>query len=68
MRNHEKSQTKEWMFNFSGGGWNTVWAASQEEAIEKVNKEFGYLNPLLHTIKKVEDNIEAYNIAMSNFW
>ena len=30
----------EWEFNFVGGGWNTAWARTREEAIEKAKAEF----------------------------
>ena len=33
-------ETHEWHFNFVGGGWNTVWAHTQEEAIEMANAKY----------------------------
>lgn len=30
----------EWEFNFVGGGWNTVWARTREEAIQLAKEEY----------------------------
>lgn len=34
-------QSKEWIFNFNGGGWNSVYAADMEIAIQKAKAEYG---------------------------
>jgi len=31
-------QNKEYMFNFTSGGWNTVWAKTKRSAIAKANE------------------------------
>ena len=31
----------EWLFNFDGGGWNAVYAASKKEALEALKKKMG---------------------------
>jgi len=44
----------EWMFNFEGGGWNTVRAKTRDEAEQKVKQEYatmGNLNPMYNTIR-----------------
>lgn len=33
-------RTKEYMFTFEGGGWNTVWAKTKRGAIKKAIKEY----------------------------
>lgn len=31
---------KEWLFNFIGGGWNSVYALDKEEAVEKAIRKY----------------------------
>jgi hypothetical protein len=58
----------EWMFTFTNGGWNTVWAASKEEAIKLANKKYGDLHPIEMTFLEVEKNKEAYKMALNAFY
>lgn len=30
-----------WFFNWEGGGYNTIWAKSEADAVRKVKKKFG---------------------------
>lgn len=30
----------EWMINFEGGGWNSVWAKTEKQALTKAKKEY----------------------------
>jgi hypothetical protein len=55
----------QWIFNFQGGGWNTVMAISLQEAQKKVKEEYGTLTPLLHTVRPCAE--EDYNGHMRNF-
>lgn len=58
----------EWMFTFEGGGWNTVFAVSREEAIKLANEKYGRLKPIEKSFMEVEKNKEVYNNNMSLFW
>jgi hypothetical protein len=60
--------TVEWMFTFTNGGWNTVWAASKEEAIKLANKKYEDLKPIAKTFVEVEKNKEAYKMALNAFY
>ena len=62
---------KEFMFNFEGGGWNTVYAKTKRGAITKALKEYKNdddLNPIASTFKRVDKNPEAYKTCMSLFY
>ena len=64
-------QVKEFMFNFEGGGWNTVYAKTKRGAITKALKEYkdsNTLNPIASTFKRVDKNPEAYKTCMSLFY
>ena len=64
-------QVKEFMFNFEGGGWNTVYAKTKRGAITKALKEYkdsNTLNPIASPFKRVDKNPEAYKTCMSLFY
>ncbi|QDP56679.1 MAG: hypothetical protein Unbinned3205contig1001_14 [Prokaryotic dsDNA virus sp.] len=64
-------QNKEWMFNFIGGGWNTVYAKTRRGAITKAIKEYAdskTLNVDTDTMKRVDKNPEVYRGALSLFY
>ena len=53
-------QVKEFMFNFEGGGWNTVYAKTKRGAITKALKEYkdsDTLNPIASTFKRADKNL-----------
>ena len=64
-------QVKEFMFNFEGGGWNTVYAKTKRGAITKALKEYKNdddLNPIASTFERVDKNPESYRSALSLFY
>ena len=63
-------KNKEWMFNFTSGGWNTIMAGDRETAIERAEAEYKGSSSLIvnkGTFALVEFNREAYNSLMRNF-
>ena len=60
---------REFIFNFKGGGWNTVWAKNQKEAIKLALKEYSespYTQVDVSTVRLASSKmIEA---AMSTFY
>lgn len=42
-------KNKEWMFNFEGGGWNTIYGADMEQAIKNAKAEYN------STVSKVDE-------------
>jgi len=64
----ENQNKVEWMFTFEGGGWNTVFAVSREEAIKLANEKYGRLKPSEKSFMEVEKNKEVYNNYLSLFW
>ena len=62
-------ETKEFLFNFKGGGWNSVYALYKEEAIEKAQKEYEYsetleVNPNTFRVSTPTD----YKACLSTFY
>jgi hypothetical protein len=47
----ELTKPIEWIFNFSGGGWNTVRATNIKDAKKLVKTKYESLKPLYHTIR-----------------
>ena len=47
----ELTKPIEWIFNFSGGGWNTVRATNLEDAKKLVKTKYETLNPLYDTVR-----------------
>ena len=47
----ELTKPIEWIFNFSGGGWNTVRATNIEDAKKLVKTKYETLNPMYDTIR-----------------
>jgi hypothetical protein len=63
-------QNKEWMFNFTSGGWNTMMAGDMETAIDRAKAEYAGTSSVTvdeKTFKVVEFNQESYKAAMRNF-
>lgn len=64
-------KTKEWMFGFIGGGWNTIMAGDKETAIELAIEEYknsSNCNVDVKTFKVVELNRMAYESALRSFY
>ena len=61
-------QQYEWMFNFYNGGWNTVFALTVNDAIDKANQKFKGLNPIKSSFKRVDENLSEYERNLSLFW
>tara|TARA_R100001369_G_scaffold92524_1_gene138104 strand:+ start:1941 stop:2135 length:195 start_codon:yes stop_codon:yes gene_type:complete len=63
-----KLKSKQYMFTFKGGGWNTVWAKSLREAkklaVDIYNSET--LNVRTDSVHLATE--EELKVAMSNFW
>jgi len=64
---NETSAKDEWMFEFEGGGWNTVRAKSKKEAIVKIKKEYGKMKPKYSTVRLAIDHQRDYKMHMMNF-
>ena len=65
------SEMKQYIFTFEGGGWNSVYATSKEEAIEKALEEYKdspSLNPVPSSFFLREDNEEVYQNLLSLFY
>jgi len=63
-------QNKEWMFNFTSGGWNTMMAGDMDTAIERAKAEYAGTSSLQvdeNTFKLVKYNQGAYKAALRNF-
>ena len=42
-----------WYFNWKGGGYNTIWAKSEKDAVRKVKQKFGMGDKInVSTLKK----------------
>ena len=64
-------EEKEFMFNFEGGGWNTVYAKTKRGAITQALKEYKKdddLNPIASSFNRVDKNPELYKSALSLFY
>lgn len=60
------NQRVEWVFTFVGGGWNTEWALTKEEAIEQAKAE-GYQGEINWESFHVSSEDEMQNLLRS-FW
>lgn len=62
------TKSKQYMFTFEGGGWNTVWAKNLREAkklaVDTYNSET--LNVRTDSVHLATE--EGLKVAMSNFW
>ena len=47
----ELTKPIEWIFNFQGGGWNTVRAANLKDAKKLVKTQYETLNPMYDTVR-----------------
>jgi len=47
---------REYMYNFIGGGWNSEWAYTQEEAIEQAQARWG-------EDKRLQVDIKSFSVA-----
>ena len=57
------------MFNFKGGGWNTVWAINLKEATKRALKEYSSSPYTQVDVKTVRlTNFREVEAAMSNFY
>tara|TARA_R110000851_G_scaffold210757_1_gene363306 strand:+ start:138 stop:338 length:201 start_codon:yes stop_codon:yes gene_type:complete len=62
-------KTKEYMFTFEGGGWNTVWAKTKRGAIKTALKKYEdspTLNPIVSSVHVATE--EGLTVAMSLFY
>ena len=62
---------KEWIFTFEGGGWNSVWAETREEAIQKAIEEYEYsdtLNPKADSFWRRDLHEDRYDNLLRLFW
>jgi hypothetical protein len=62
-------QQREYIFTFEEGGWNTVWASTKQNAIDKAIKEYEYtdkLNPIVDSVRLA--NKDVLQAAMSTFY
>jgi hypothetical protein len=61
----EPTKRIQWIFNFQGGGWNTVFATTLKEAKKEVTKEYGTLKPMLDSVRPCAD--ADYQAHLRNF-
>jgi len=47
----ELTKDIEWIFNFQGGGWNTVRATTLEDAKKKVMEQYETYTPMLDSVR-----------------
>jgi hypothetical protein len=62
-------ERKQFMFTFEGGGWNTVWAVTKQEAIKLAMdkyKESEKLNPIAESFHETTER--GLSGAMSSFY
>jgi hypothetical protein len=62
---------QQYIFSFTDGGWNSVYASSIEEAKEVALKEYEdstLLTPDLDSFWAKEGNEESYDILLKSFW
>ena len=59
---------KEWLFTFIGGGWNTVWAETREEAVALAAAAYPHLPADPGSFKPVEENQAVYKSLLAAFW
>ena len=55
---------KQWMFNFTTGGWNTVWAKTKRGAIAQAAREYKTSN-LIPDPKSFAVRVNPKNFALS---
>lgn len=63
------TSTKEWLFNFEGGGWNSVYAVTKEDAIAAALNEYSSspnLNPNVNTFRVSTES--DYKALLSLFY
>ena len=69
MKKLARQERKQFMFTFEGGGFNTVWAETKQEAIKAALKEYEDSDTLNVCIDSVhEATEEGVFVAMSNFY
>jgi hypothetical protein len=59
---------KEWMFNFIGGGFNTVYATTKDKAIKLAKITYPNTQINESSFIEVEKNPEAYQMALNAFF
>lgn len=57
----------EWLFNFEGGGWNSVYAKTKEEAIKKAHHEYDETNLSIMDNSFRPSTKDDYEMNMRNF-
>ena len=65
------SERKQYIFTFEGGGWNSVYATSEEKAIKAAMDEYKdspSLNPIRSSFLLKEDNEDVYDNLLSLFY
>lgn len=51
-----------WLFNFMGGGWNSMWAYTEEEAIQEALKKYNDVN--INTFRLKTDSEEESLLSL----
>ena len=62
---------KEYMYNFTNGGWNTEFATSADEAYKRAVDRWNgstTLVPIRSSFVLVEENEEQYKSNLRSFW
>ena len=60
------SVNKEYMITFKGGGWNTVYATNDEDALAKANEKYGSEHTQVDSV--MVSNSSMKEAAMRNFY
>jgi len=66
---NKTNQRQEYIYNFIGGGWNSEYAYSLQEAISQAKARWGDSQTLIVDEKSFRVPTEAQmNLALSNFY
>ena len=57
----------EWMFTFTDGGWNSIFANNKTVAIQLAKEKYGHLQINKHSFMVVEQNQEVYKNYLNSF-
>lgn len=61
-------EKKEWVFNFTGGGWNSVFAYTKEEAIELAKAKYNDAHSQVDESSFRIPSKEEYDNLLRMFW
>jgi len=62
------TEKRQWLFNFEGGGWNSVIAVTHNEAVEAIKEEYRGYDTLFPILDSVRPSTDAdYQMNLRNF-